>query len=147
MVDWLLVRARSAGPRTWGTLYDRADAMRVLCITLEDAIRERPGVPVSAWKVYGQTAIPAGRYALRLFWWAKHGVWVPHVEGVPGYTGILMHGGVTEADTLGCPLVGFAREGDRLTGGRLARALVADRLRAAGGSGWLEVVNPAVVAA
>jgi hypothetical protein len=36
------------------------------CVTLEDKVREIPGVPVSQWKVYGKTAIPVGRYKVIL---------------------------------------------------------------------------------
>ena len=32
------------------------------CFTLEDMVRELPGVRVAAWKVVSQTAIPTGTY-------------------------------------------------------------------------------------
>ena len=58
-----LLRSRSKHHVTFGTLF--VDGV-MECLTLEDEIRERPGVPVSVWKVPGQTAIPAGRYSISL---------------------------------------------------------------------------------
>ena len=56
------------------------------CLTLEDEIRERPGVPVSAWKIPKHTAIPAGRYCVRLTMSARFGRVLPLLEDVPGWT-------------------------------------------------------------
>jgi len=58
-----LLRKPSEHHVTFGTLF--VDEV-MECLTLEDEIRERPGVPVSEWKVPGQTAIPARRYSIRL---------------------------------------------------------------------------------
>ena len=80
------------------------------CYTLEDAYRgltsEMSLDEIKRIKVYGQTAIPTGRYRIEKMWWAKHKRWVPHLLNVPGYGGILIHSGVTERDSLGCLLVG-----------------------------------------
>ena len=36
-----------------------------VCYTLEDAYREKEGVPVEQWKIYGSTAIPKGTYKVK----------------------------------------------------------------------------------
>lgn len=50
-----LVRQRSTRRVTFGTLFVDDEFE---CLTLEDGIRERPGVPVAEWKVPKETAIP-----------------------------------------------------------------------------------------
>jgi len=84
--------------------------------TLEDEDRhlELPGTE----KVYGQTAIPRGRYRIvvdksaRFSAKAGHDVYLPHILDVPGYEGIRVHGGNRATDVLGCIAVGFARTKD-----------------------------------
>ena len=79
------------------------------------------GMPTSEiykLKVYGQTAIPTGRYPLRLSvsskfrtrtWAARYGGLVPEILDVPGYVSIRLHPGTSCADTDGCPLPGMNR--------------------------------------
>lgn len=70
---------------------------------------------VRARKVYGQTAIPAGKYEVRLTWsdkfhgraWCrKYGGRCPQVMDVKGFQGIRIHPLNTAADSLGCIGVG-----------------------------------------
>lgn len=79
------------------------------CYTLEDEIREV--------KVWGETAIPAGRYQIKLrtegrfhenykVKFSDFHVGMLHVTGVPNFEYILIHIGNTEKDTAGCLLVG-----------------------------------------
>ena len=84
-----------------------------ICDTLEDATRDLHDYnhdgdfnDEGEGKVYGQTAIPYGRYRIKFIYWPKHSRMVPHLLNVPGFTGILIHGGVRAEDTLGCILVG-----------------------------------------
>ena len=58
-MEFLLTR-NLFGERT--TISDVTVNGRHLCYVLEDAVRQRDGEPVSAWKVKGETAIPTGRY-------------------------------------------------------------------------------------
>ena len=101
--------ARKAG-YTIGRLY--ADGIYV-CDTLEDRDRLHFGEK----KVKGQTAIPAGRYAVVLNSYSPRfgqkepyrslakGC-VPLLTGVPGFTGVRIHVGNSATDTEGCVLVG-----------------------------------------
>lgn len=76
------------------------------CYTLEDVIRERPGVPVSEWKVPGETAIPSGQYEVVAVTSPKFGPNTLTLLDVPGFTHIRIHAGNDDADTHGCLLVG-----------------------------------------
>lgn len=101
-----LIREPSAGGATLGALYVNG-VWR--CWTLEDPIRERPGEPVEAWKRPGDTAIPAGRYAVKTTYSPKFDRMLPEVLSVPGFSGIRIHAGNRAIDTEGCVLVGFVR--------------------------------------
>jgi hypothetical protein len=74
--------------------------------TLEDAIREVPGMPVESWKIKGETATPQGRYQVLPKESPHFGCIMPHIVDVPGYSDILIHVGNKIADTEGCLLVG-----------------------------------------
>lgn len=125
----------------------------MFCYTLEDAIREMPGEPVEQWKIPGKTAIPAGRYLVTFENSRKFGQETLTLNNVPGYTTIRVHAGNDDADTEGCPLVGYGwtpdTEGDggNITGGTSKPALAAlkDLIRKAmerGEQVWWNVVNP-----
>lgn len=86
---------------TLGTLMAfEGDAMVYKCHTLEDPIRDK-GV-----KVWGDTAIQAGTYPVKIRYSNRFKKELPGVENVPGFQGILFHGGNVKADTHGCILVG-----------------------------------------
>jgi hypothetical protein len=122
------------------------------CYTLEDPIRERPGVPVAEWKLHGRSAIPAGRYRITLEHSPRFGPNTLTVNGVPGFAGVRIHAGNDVDDTEGCPLVGDGLEaGDtRIRGGTSRPALnrlkakVRQAIRDRGEEVWLEIRNPEV---
>ena len=93
------------------------------CWTLEDVVR-----PV---KIPGETAIPAGRYDVRLSFSQRFQKTLPELLAVPGFAGIRVHAGNTQADTAGCPLVGRVRAYDRLEESKLALMNVMEHLRRA----------------
>lgn len=79
------------------------------CETLEDAVREVPGVPVDEWKVPGKTAIPAGTYRVTLAPSPRFKKMMIRLLDVPGFDGILIHDANTEDDVDGCIGVGQVR--------------------------------------
>lgn len=119
-----LERYKKVTGRTFGKLY--ADGQWLEVYTLEDEVREVPGQPVSAWKVPGKTAIPKGVYRITLENSPRFGPGTLTVNAVMGFVGVRMHAGNTEADTEGCPLLGFQVNDSGIVGGtsRGAVALV-----------------------
>lgn len=77
------------------------------CKVVEDAVREVPGQPVESWKVYGETAIPSGRYRVTLENSSKFGPQTMTINNVPGFTVVRIHSGNTEKDTEGCLIIGY----------------------------------------
>lgn len=99
-MDMTLIREGSANGRTFGSL---AVGGAFECYTMEDEVRP------TGEKVPGRTAIPAGRYQVQLTHSPRFGKIMPLVCDVPGFEGIRIHVGNTEADTEGCILVGLVR--------------------------------------
>jgi hypothetical protein len=126
-----LRRASSDTHRTFGELL--IDGV-FECYTLEDSIRPK--------KIPGKTAIPAGQYAVALTWSERFQTKLPLVIGVPGFEGIRIHAGNTEADTEGCILVGKDRTKDRIIASRLALAALLTKLN--GRAAALTILNPEV---
>jgi hypothetical protein len=93
---------------------------KFFCYTLEDCEREIPGKDVSQWKVYGKTAIPRGRYLLKVSMSPKYKRELPELLDVPGYKGVRIHSGNTPLDTEGCILVGDVLDVDRVASSRVA---------------------------
>lgn len=106
------------------------------CYTLEDVVRP-DGV-----KVYGETAIPAGRYRVVVTRSNRFQCDLPLVLDVPNFEGIRIHPGNTSADTHGCILVGLEQRENTLLGSRLAFNSVFHKIGNAisnGGEVWLEI--------
>ena len=80
------------------------------CDTLEDVVRDlnKDGdlQDEGETKIYGQTAIPYGRYKVVLSYSPKFKRILPEILNVPEFTSIRIHAGTTAVDTLGCLLVG-----------------------------------------
>jgi hypothetical protein len=101
-VELLLARKWFSPVATVGELFV---AGRHQCFTLEDFVREGEKVP-------GATAIPAGRYALKVNYSRRFNMVLPILQDVPGFTGIRIHAGNDAGDTEGCILVGRTRGED-----------------------------------
>ena len=82
--------------------------------TLEDKVRDLN----SEKKVYGETAIPAGKYKVVMSMSSKFKRVMPYLENVPQFTGIMIHPGNTPKDTLGCILVGENKKKGQLSNSR-----------------------------
>lgn len=105
----LLLKREVASPAkdtTIGQLFVVEDGQEPVffCFTLEDEVRKLG--PNGEGKVFGATAIPAGTYDVVVTLSPKFKKQLPRLLNVPFFTGILMHSGNTDADTMGCILVG-----------------------------------------
>ena len=112
---------------------------KYFCNTLEDPDRhlEEGGI-----KVPKETAIPRGVFKVQLSFSNRFKRVMPEVLDVPGFAGVRLHGGNTEHDTEGCPLLGAVRTGAGVAqcGGvneRLINLIEAAEIR--GDDVWLEV--------
>lgn len=77
--------------------------------TLEDKIidKNKNGIfDNGEKKVYGESAIPYGKYKVIYNWSPKFGRNLPRLLDVPHFEGILIHSGNTARDSAGCILVG-----------------------------------------
>lgn len=131
-----LVRDDAHPLRTFGKWF--VDGV-YLAETLEDTDRhlEAGGV-----KVPGKTAIPRGRYRMRLSISARFRKVMPEIYPVPGFSGVRAHGGNTEANTEGCPLLGAVREATRISNCAGVNQRLINLMEAAEARGeeiWLDV--------
>ena len=70
-------------------------------------------------KIYGKTAIPYGRYEVRLTMSNRFKKFLPILIGVKGFEGIRIHSGNTEQDSLGCLIVGENKEVGKVLNSRV----------------------------
>lgn len=115
------------------------------CDTLEDVIREVPGVPVAEWKVKHETAIPQGRYKVTLVNSPSFGPNTLAVLGVEGFSEIRIHAGNDDRATSGCLLVGSRSGTAYITASRAALARLKLKVTTAifrGEEVWITYINP-----
>lgn len=74
--------------------------------TLEDALR--------VVKIKHETAIPEGLYKVITSISTRFGKKMPQVLNVPNFRGIRIHGGNTDENTSGCPLLGLNRDDENI---------------------------------
>jgi len=138
-MDLHLARFDLSPTRTFGQL--AIDGV-FQCYTLEDSVREdpNPATPENEGKVYGDTAIPPGRYQIALtfsarakagtLWTPRADFKLPELLEVPGFTGIRIHAGNNAKNTLGCIMLGQHRTTDEITQSRAALVAFLSKLEA-----------------
>lgn len=120
-------REPSKNGATLGKLYINGS---FFCDTLEDEIREIPGIDVAKWKQYGKTAIPSGIYEVTLEPSQKFGPDTMTVNGVHGFDYIRIHAGNSDEDTHGCLLVGVRNSDSTIAQSRLTLSALKQRVMA-----------------
>lgn len=94
------------------------------CFILEDKDRglidAMPLSKINELKVYGETAIPYGRYEIDITMSARFKKLLPILLNVKGYEGIRIHTGNTAVDTHGCLLPARKKGKDIVTESTLA---------------------------
>lgn len=112
---------------------------RIIFHTCEDEVREIAGKPALEWKIHGQTAIPRGKYPVRLSFSNRFQKVLPEVLNVEGFKGIRIHAGNTPKDTEGCILIGLDRGHQSVVNSRPAMTMLMDILAAHSEKVWLIV--------
>lgn len=106
-MEILLQRIAKKDKYTIGKLYIND---QYFCDTLEDTDRgltqSMTEQQIKSNKVYGETAIPTGIYRIVISYSNRFKKQMPLLLNVPGFSGIRIHTGNTEKDSLGCILVG-----------------------------------------
>lgn len=116
-----LIRRHLKKEYTIGKLFiDKAP----FCDTLEDVVRDLSDYnhdgdfsDSGEGKIYGQTAIPAGRYQVIVSYSPKFGKRLPELLKVPGFQNIRIHNGADAKHTDGCILVGENKMRGKLING------------------------------
>ena len=105
VIELLLQRKKLAVGFTTGILMFGGVAYH----TMEDQVRDLSSCTKTSCigKIPGETAIPAGRYEIKDTYSPRFKKNVLEVVNVPGFQGIRIHPGNTEADTEGCLLLGL----------------------------------------
>ena len=127
-----LFRKDHAPTFTMGRIYD---GVEFLCSTLEDPVRELidlnddgdfddPG----EGKIYGQTAIPAGEYELKMKMSPTFKRPMPYLQNVKGFTSVMIHPLTDASQTRGCIGVGECRVKGRLINSRTWSDILNKRL-------------------
>lgn len=79
------------------------------CNTLEDTCRNRAGsddILQKDEKIYGETAIPSGRYEVKMRRSNHFQRDMPFLQDVPHFTDVMFHWGNEPKDSRGCILIG-----------------------------------------
>ena len=103
------------------------------CDTLEDPVREGE-------KIYGRTAIPAGKYDVLITMSPRFRKMLPLLVNVPGFEGIRIHSGNNADDTEGCILVGVNDKPGWISQSRATMTRLMTKLESADSPITLEVV-------
>lgn len=107
---------------------------KYFCDALEDPVRDlnKDGdlQDQGEGKIYGNTAIPYGRYRVILTWSEKFKRILPEVLNVNHFTAIRIHAGNSPGDTLGCILVGENRVKGGLVNSRITEIRLTAILKA-----------------
>lgn len=98
--------------------YEKGNGWEFFCNTLEDKVRDfnKDGDldDSGETKVYGKTAIPYGKYQFTLAFSPHFKRELPLLMKVKGFSGIMIHGGTTAEDSLGCILIGLNKAKGKL---------------------------------
>ncbi|MEA5402611.1 DUF5675 family protein [Arcicella sp. DC2W] len=133
-MDLVVKRFLKTSKSTIGKLY--VDGT-FTCYTLEDIDRNLSSLmtleQIKELKIYGNTAIPRGKYALAVQQSPSNGKRYFYLQNVKGYTGVRIEWGNTQMDTLGCILVGTTYTTDKVNNSVVAYNALVKKMNATKG--------------
>lgn len=119
---------------------------KFVCDTIEDVDRglkqNMDNTEISKLKIQDQTAIPTGKYKVTLsvqspsfskkpYYLNFCNGYLPRLENVPGFSGILIHRGVDQNHSSGCIIVGYNTIKGKVTNSQKAFETVYNMLKEA----------------
>ncbi len=121
------------------------------CDSLEDPVRELLDIngdgdfdDPGEGKVYGQTAIPAGKYQVKMAMSPTFKRMMPYLQDVPGFTSIMLHPLTDASQSKGCIGVGENTKPGKLVNSRAWSDLLNKKITEAEEQGekiWIEIIN------
>lgn len=118
-----LIRKTFTEKSTIGELYINE---AFFCYVLEDkdgGLKDSMDIKeIQRLKLYGVTAIPTGTYKLDLTMSNRFKRVLPILYNVKGYEGVRIHRGNTAEDSLGCLIVGYKKDIDKVYQSKEAEA-------------------------
>ena len=103
--------------------------------------KEMPLEKIKKIKVYGETAIPAGEYIVKMTYSPKYKRIMPQILDVPGWSGVRFHSMNTAKDSLGCVGLGKNDKPGWISNSRATCATFENLLKAAGGVAALKIIR------
>lgn len=121
------------------------------CDSLENPVRELLDIngdgdfnDPGEGKIYGQTAIPAGKYEIKMEMSPHFKRMMPYLQDVPGFSYVMIHAGQDERDTAGCILIGENTKPGKLVNSRAWSDLLNKKLLEAeerGERNYIEIID------
>ena len=118
------------------------------CDAIEDVVRDlnhNGRFDAGEMKVYGETAIPCGRYyvtfnktSLAIGKKARYGC-IPYIHKVPSFTHIRIHPGVDEKNSEGCIILGYNKQPGMVVESEVCCLAFYDKMRYR--PFWLEITD------
>lgn len=136
---------------TIGRLYINGE---FICNTIEDTDRgltqSMSEEEIKSKKIYGKTAIPSGRYKILMnvvspkfsqkeFYMNVCKGKVPRLEGIKGFSGVLIHSAATADNVEGCIGIGYNTIKGQLTNSKEAFEKVYKKLSSTGEEIWITI--------
>lgn len=119
-----LIRTEKNKSNTIGQLIFSYEGKEYKYFTLEDVDRNLNSSmdldKIKSIKIKSETAIPTGTYQIIWSFSNRFQRFMPELLNVPGFSGIRIHAGNTEADTDGCILLGKTKTKTSIQSSKLA---------------------------
>ncbi|MBO4307238.1 MAG: hypothetical protein J5848_02865 [Bacteroidales bacterium] len=116
---------------------------KLMCNTLEDEVRDlnkNGKFDNGEKKIYGESAIPYGKYKIKMTYSPKYKRMMPQVMDVPHFTGIRIHAANKPTELEGCIALGENKVKGGIINSRLHVNVFIDMLVKAGGEADFEII-------